>query len=170
MRTQTVVKTDKQELFDNILSNSLVKLETVSNNKLINYSIREEFIDKLERLKKILFEKKKGINKYYSQINLLSFNNKEKILKTWELVKKSFDNIINEENLSISEDIDDTDFNSDDENSDDSDSDIHDNDIKKIIIKNKTYILEDNKLYKINNDCMKGKLYGSFINGKIIKL
>jgi hypothetical protein len=169
--TQTVVKTDKHELFDNILSNSLVKLQTVSNNKLINYSIREEFIDKLERLKKILFEKKKGINKYYSQINLLSFNNKEKILKTWDMVKKSLDNIINEENLSISEDVADTDFNSDDENSDyDSDSDIHDNDIKKIIIKNKTYILEDNKLYKINNDCMKGKLYGSFINGKIIKL
>ena len=87
------------------------------------------------------------------------------------MVKKSLDNIINEENLSISEDVADTDFNSDDENSDyDSDSDIHDNDIKKIIIKNKTYILEDNKLYKINNDCMKGKLYGSFINDKIIKL
>ena len=168
--TQTVIKTDKHELFDNILTNSLVKLETVSNNKLINYSIREEFIDKLERLKKILFEKKKGINKYYSQINLLSFNNKEKILRTWDMVKKSLDNIINEENLSISEDVDNTDFNSDDENSDDSSDEDSENDIKKIIIKNKTYILDDNKLYKINNNGLKGKMYGSFIDGKIIKL
>lgn len=170
MRTQTVIKTDKQELFDNILTNSLVKLETVSNNKLINYSIREEFIDKLERLKKILFEKKKGINKYYSQINLLSFNNKEKILRTWNMVKKSLDNIINEENLSISEDVDNTDFNSDDEISDESSDEESDDDIKKIIIKNKTYILDDNKLYKINKNGTKGNIYGSFINGKIIKL
>jgi hypothetical protein len=88
-------------------------------------------------------------------------------------VKKSLDNIINEENLSISEDVNDIDFNSDDENSDDENSDDEsesDDDIKKIIIKNKTYILDDNKLYKINKDGVKGKLYASFINEKIIKL
>jgi len=61
-------------------------------------------------------------------------------MKTWDLVKKSLDNIINEENLSISEDVDNTDVNSDDENSDDSLDEYSENDMKKIIIKNKTYI------------------------------
>jgi hypothetical protein len=82
------------------------------------------------------------------------------------MVKKSFDNIINEENLSISEDVNDNDFNSDDEKSDDETE--SEDDIKKIIIKNKTYILDNNKLYKINKDGIKGKLYASFINNKII--
>jgi len=91
-------------------------------------------------------------------------------MKTWDLVKKSLDNIINEENLSISEDIDDTDFNSDDENTNESSDDESEDDIKKIIIKNKTYILDDNKLYKINNNGTKGNIYASFINGKIKKL
>lgn len=43
------------------------------------------------------------MKKYYSEINLLSFNNKEQIIETWNDVKKTLDNIINEENLSKSE-------------------------------------------------------------------
>jgi hypothetical protein len=80
--TQTVVKTDKVELFDNILSNNIGKLEVMSNNKIFNRSDREEYKDKLDRLKKILYEKKRGMKKYYSEINLLSFNNKEQIIET----------------------------------------------------------------------------------------
>lgn len=76
--TQTVVKADKVELFDTILSNNINKLEVMSNNKIFNRTDREEYKDKLDRLKKILYEKKKGMKKYYSEINLLSFNNKER--------------------------------------------------------------------------------------------
>ena len=97
------------------------------------------------------------MNKYYSQINLLSFNNKDQILKTWDDIKKSLDNIINDENLSVNENVND----SDDEET---------NEYCKITYKNNTYILDDNKLYKINDDNSKGELYGENINGKIKKI
>jgi hypothetical protein len=154
VNTQSVIKTDKIELFDTILSNNINKLDIMSKNKLFSNSDREEFSDKLERLKKLLYEKKKGMNKYYSQINLLSFNNKDQILETWDQIKKSLDNIINEENLTNTElSLDNEDSDSDEE--------------CKITYKNKTYILDDNKLYNINDDNSKGEIYGSFINGKI---
>ena len=35
----------------------------MSKNKLFSHSDREEFTDKLERFKKLLYEKKKGMNK-----------------------------------------------------------------------------------------------------------
>jgi hypothetical protein len=98
--TQTVIKTDKVELFDTILSNNINKLEMISNNKIFSNTDRVEYKDKLDRLKKVLYEKKTGIKKYYSEINLLSFNNKEQIIETWNMVKKTLDDIINEENLS----------------------------------------------------------------------
>ena len=41
--------------------------------------------------------------------------------------------------------------------------------IETIEYKNKTYILEDNQAYKINENNKKGKLYGTFIDGKIKK-
>ena len=88
---------------------------------------------------------------------LARFNNKDQILKIWDDIKKSLDNIINEENLSVNED----DYDTDDEET---------NEYCKITYKNNTYILDDNKLYKINDDNTKGELYGSFINGKIKKI
>ena len=151
--TQIVVKTDKVELFDNILSNNINKLEIMSNNKIFSRNDREEYKDKLDRLKKILYEKKKGMQKYYSEINLLSFNNKEQIIETWNNVKKSLDNIINEENLSKSED-------QEDENIEDESFEIK--------YKGITYILEGMKVYNIKNG-IKGELCGEFNNGKIIK-
>ena len=82
------------------------------------------------------------------------FNNKDQILKTWNDIKKSLDNIINEENFSVSDDIDESDSDEPEEYS-------------KIIYKNNTYIFDDNKLYKINDDNTKGELYAENINGKI---
>jgi hypothetical protein len=150
--TQTVVKTDKVELFDTILSNNINKLEVMSNNKIFNRTDREEYKDKLNRLKKILYEKKKGMKKYYSEINLLSFNNKEQIIETWNNVKKTLDNIINEENLSKSED---------------QEYENNDEELCEIKCKGVTYILEGIKVYNIK-DGNKGELYGEFNNGKII--
>jgi len=82
------------------------------------------------------------------KINLLSFNNKEQIIETWNNVKKTLDNIINEENLSKSEEQEDEQC--------------------EIKYKGVTYILEGIKVYNIK-DGIKGDLYGEFNNGKIIK-
>jgi len=152
--TQIVVKTEKIELFDTILSNNINKLDVMSNNKIFNKTDREEYKDKLDRLKKILYEKKKGMKKYYSEINLLSFNNKEQIIETWNSVKKTLDNIINEENLSKSEE---------------QEENIIEDESCEIKYKGVTYILEGMKVYNIK-DGIKSELYGEFNNGKIIKL
>ena len=81
-------------------------------------------------------------------------------MRTWNDISKSLDDIINDENQSFLE-----------ENNND------DEDINIIIHKNKTFILENNKLYNINNiynlgDKIdinnKGSLYGEYINGKVV--
>ena len=64
---------------------------------------------------------------------------------------KTWDDIINKENLSVNENDDD----SDDEET---------NEYCKITYKNITYIFDDNKLYKINDDNTKGELYAENIN------
>jgi hypothetical protein len=81
--TQKIIKTEKVELYDSLLNHNFSKLENISKNKLLSRNDREEFSDKLDRLKKLLFEKKRGMKKYYSQINLLSF-----------IIKKSLDFLI----------------------------------------------------------------------------
>jgi ABC-type tungstate transport system permease subunit len=52
--TQTIIKTEKNEL-----SNNIIKLERISNNKLFSNSEREEYKSNLQRFKKSLYEKKK---------------------------------------------------------------------------------------------------------------
>jgi hypothetical protein len=92
----------------------------------------------------------------------MSFNNKHIILETWNDIRKSLDDIINDENQSFLEEN--NNFN-DEEN------------IDIIIHKNKTFILENNKLYNFNNKYNlgdkidindKGSLYGEYINGKVV--
>jgi hypothetical protein len=87
-KTNSIVKTEKVELFDKVLAGSLKKLEQFSNDKSFTSKERTEFIDVVERLKNILFNEKRGIKKYYNEINLLSYNNKDLILDTWDSLKK----------------------------------------------------------------------------------
>lgn len=92
--TQTIKKTEKNELFDTILYNNISKLEKLCTNKCFTISDREIYKENLERLKKVLYEKKTGIKKYYSEINLLSFNNNKHIITTWNQIKNSLDDIL----------------------------------------------------------------------------
>ena len=57
---------------------------------------RKEYTEKLESLKKILFQNRKGMKRYYREINLISYNNREVILETWASLK-SLDKIIESE-------------------------------------------------------------------------
>jgi hypothetical protein len=52
----------------------------------------------------------------------------------------------------------------------DSDSDYESNEQITINYKNKSYILDDNKLFQINLDGNKGKLFGTYINGKVTRV
>lgn len=92
-KTNKVIKTDKVDLFDKILISTLKNLETICANKRFSPKEKQEYKEKLESLKKILFQNRKGIKRYYKDINLISYNNKDLILKTWKSLK-SLDEII----------------------------------------------------------------------------
>lgn len=87
-KTNSIIKTDKMELYDKVLAGNLNKLEKLSADSEFKPEEKLKYANDVERLKKILFNNKKGIKKYYSEINLLSYNNKDLIQDTWNGLKK----------------------------------------------------------------------------------
>ncbi len=87
-KTNSIIKTDKMELYDKVLAGNLNKLEKLSGDGEFNQKEKLAYIGTVDRLKKTLFLSKKGIKKYYSEINLLSYNNKELVQETWNGLKK----------------------------------------------------------------------------------
>ena len=86
--TNSVVKADKMELFDKVLAGNLNKIEKLSKDKAFNKTDQKNFSEIVDRLKNVLFINKKGMKKYYNDINLISYNNKELVLETWKDLKK----------------------------------------------------------------------------------
>ena len=87
-KTNLVVKTDKMELFDKVLAGNLNKLEKLSGDTAFGTDERLTHANTINRMKDILFNNKRGIKKYYSDINLLSYNNKDLIQDTWNSLKR----------------------------------------------------------------------------------
>ncbi len=87
-KTNLVVKTDKMELFDKVLAGNLNKLEKLSGDTAFSQEDRLTHANTINRMKDILFNNKRGMKKYYSDINLLSYNNKDLIQDTWNSLKR----------------------------------------------------------------------------------
>ena len=184
--TNKIIKKEKTEVFDKILSRSLGNLENLSNNPKVPGKIKTNGKDSLERIKKTVVFNNKGMKKYYSELNTLSYNNKDMVLETWNgLECKPLQNphIIEENNKEQA----DTNSNSDFTESSDSDSD-DDGQLKShkynkpqqdeeqvdlvettITIGQKKYILEGFNVFHIFNN-KKGELYGIYSNGKVKKI
>jgi hypothetical protein len=177
VKTNSIIKTEKNELFDKILIGNIKKLEAMCSNKEFGHNEREVYRLKLESLKDLLFKNKRGLKKYYNELNLLSYNNKDLIIETWASLR-TLDDIIG---LEATNKITYTpppptpykiiNF------SDDSDSELSDSDSElsntedeqvEIKIKGKKYILEDNNLFIITNG-KKGEFYGKYENGKVVR-
>jgi hypothetical protein len=176
IKTNSIIKTEKNELFDKILIGNIKKLEAMCSNKEFGHNEREVYRLKLESLKDLLFKNKRGLKKYYNEINLLSYNNKDLIIETWASLK-TLDDIINlETSNKIIYNHPSTQYKlidfSDESSSELSDSDLESFEIEdvqvEIKIRGKKYILEDNMLFKISNG-KKGNFYGKYENGKVIK-
>lgn len=90
--TKRIIKKSKKDLFDKILFSHITKMEKI--NKNINY---KDFNSTFEKLKAFIFLKK-GKKEFFNQINMLSYNKKNMIIKTWE--KLIDDNTINPEDVS----------------------------------------------------------------------
>ncbi len=196
-KTNSVIKTEKCELFDKVLSGNLKKLEHLSTSSCFTLEEKLEYISVVERLKKILFTSKRGIKKYYNEINLLSYNNKEMVYNTWKdldnlnfMVKKQNEinyNIIEEFSNNPSDYFDlESEISSDEEvnttkilnfKNNFTNYNIETYPVKDHIlcqdknnkINNNDYILDGYNVYVKKPDNTKGELYGICLNGKNIK-
>ncbi len=92
--SNSIVKKSKKDLFDQVLFAHVNKLENINNS--INY---KEFDNVFNKLKAFIFLKK-GKKEYFNQLNMLSYNKRHLIVKTWE-------KIINDDSIKA-EDVHDT--------------------------------------------------------------
>jgi len=95
--TNTIVKADKNELFDKMLITNLANLENIAMNKNFTLEEKKEYHEKIKTLKDLLFRNRKGMKKYYSELNIISYNNKDIVLETWASLK-SLDKLIEPKN------------------------------------------------------------------------
>ena len=87
--TNSIIKTDKFTLFDQLLTSYFEKLDQITENKLIKKDEREEYASTVKKLKELLFQNKKYMKRYYSELNYISYNNKDLVQKTWSLLKQN---------------------------------------------------------------------------------
>lgn len=95
--TNTIEKAEKNELFDKVLVSNLSNLEKIATNKNFTILEKQAYTEKIQTLKDLLFKNRKSMKKYYSELNILSYNNKDIVLETWASLK-SLDKLIEPEN------------------------------------------------------------------------
>ena len=131
-KTNSIIKKSKKDLFDEILFNHMNKLESI--NKNINYKDFNTIFDKL----KAFVYLKQGKKEFFNQINMLSYNKKNMIIKTWE--KLIEDSSINPDEVSnkFEDEVKQITEQQEDDSISDSDSD-SDSDSEKPILNLKKY-------------------------------
>lgn len=193
-KTNTIVKTNKEDLYGIILTSNLNNLEKIASNSKFTQEQKKVYFDKINYLKKEMYRNNKFIKRYYSDINLISYNNKDMIKETWKNLKP-----INNETSKIAiEAIEECKEGDKPRGFDDlidelpehekpcwlknqiiSDNSILDSDLEsdteecnfpEINIRNKQYILDGTKVFNKNSNGSKGELYGTYSNGKVKKI
>ena len=82
-----IIKADKLSLFDTVAINNFKKLESIANNPDFTDSENDLYNNEISKLKDMLFVNNNGLKIFHSEINLLSYNNKDMILDTWKNIK-----------------------------------------------------------------------------------
>ena len=82
-----IIKADKTSLFDTVAINNFRKLESIANNPDFTDSENDLYNNEISKLKDMLFIDNNGLKIFHSEINLLSYNNKDIILDTWKNIK-----------------------------------------------------------------------------------
>ena len=86
-KTNTIVKTNKDDLYDNVLTSHLELLEQLSKNPKFNKEEKQNYTEKINYLKTSMYQNNKFKKRYKSDINLISYNNKDMIKETWKNLK-----------------------------------------------------------------------------------
>ena len=79
-----IIKADKSSLFDTVAINNFKKLESIANNPDFTDSENNLYNNEISKLKDMLFINSNGLKIFHSEINILSYNNKDIILDTWK--------------------------------------------------------------------------------------
>ncbi len=87
-KTNKVVKTNKFDLFDKVLAANLDNLAKLATNPKFTSSQKTHYQEKVNYLKTMMFQNNKFIKRYQSDINLMGYNNKDMVQKTWESLKE----------------------------------------------------------------------------------
>jgi hypothetical protein len=199
-KTNTIVKTNKEDLYGVILTTNLNNLEKIALNSKFTKEQKEIYFNKINYLKKEMYRNNKFIKRYYSDINLISYNNKNMIKETWKKLKPikiALDEVLYESNdehnqkrfdilLDELQDHDNPfwlkqksklqiiplDVDSDDSSvsSESNDSETEECNVSEITIKDKQYILDGTNVYIKNNNGIKGEIYGIYLNNKVKKI
>jgi len=176
--TNSIVKTDKNTLFDRIMITNLTKLESMAKNPGFKSSERIEYNNKINALKDQLIMNKKSQKKYYQEVNLISFNNKDLVMDTWASLKNLeqidlVDVPTDEQKIpdikAKSKKLIPENYDSSDSELSDSDTDDNEDVLIEITIRGKHYVVNKENIYAKNPDGSPGELYGRYVNGKIIK-
>ncbi len=190
-KTNTIVKTNKFDLFDKVLGANLSNLEKIASNPKFTPGEKAEYAGKIEYLKKSMFQNNKFIKRYQSDINLMSYNKKDMVQETWKCLKpvdenpeeeqpKGFDDLIDElpedekpdwlkskpANNKLRQKL--INMSDSDDSSLSSDSDEESEEIPDIVeieikIKSKSYIVKGSNVY----DKITGEFYGIYADGKV---
>ena len=88
-KTNTIIKTNKFDLFDRVLGANLANLEKIASNPKFTKAEKAEYQNKIDYLKKTIFQNTKFIKRYQSDINLMSYNKKDMVQETWCVFSKA---------------------------------------------------------------------------------
>jgi hypothetical protein len=83
LETNITIKTDKIDLFDKLLVSYLDKLEKMAKNSKFKSLERNEYLGIISKLRELFFQNKKYIKRYYTDLNYISYNNKDLVKNTW---------------------------------------------------------------------------------------
>ena len=148
---ETVTTNKKCKIFDMILSDSLKKMEYLSNDKSFTAKQKQDYDLVIDRLKLTLIICKPAIKKYYNEKKLLSCDYKVTSNDAWEILDNLRD-LVNE--LKNNKIIDKSSLSTQN---------------KTIKMNDKEYIIDGHNVYVKKSDNSQGELYGVYLNGKIKK-
>ncbi len=170
--TTQVEKKIKKEFIEQLLYPGINKVKMLYEKIDSKNPKKQKYNEKIDNLVKSLIINNKGRKVFVDAINVLTYNNRHKVLLTWEQIKQG--------KIPDTKFVPDNDSKqvpllqkmleySDSELSTDSDDDNleEENELIKIQYKKNSYYLDNNMLYEIS-DGKKGKLFAHYSNGKVV--